>query len=90
MEQTEFLSIPIIVSAVFALMSILKNIFTGEDFKKIIPLLSVTFGALFGVALFYTYPEALPTDNVVGAIILGAVSGWAATGADQTVKQLTK
>lgn len=71
-------------------MQLLKNLIDNEKFNKFIPLISVVCGSVLGVIAFYFYPGFLPADNVVVALMIGAASGWAATGANQTLKQLAK
>ncbi len=88
MENIEIISIPAIVAVVCTVMQMLKKAFANESFNRWIPLLSVLLGAAIGVAAFYAYPEILPTDRLLPAILIGAASGWAATGAHQTGKQL--
>lgn len=76
------------MAIVCSFMQILKNIVNNEKFDRFIPLIAVVSGSLIGLAAFFIYPALMPTDNVVTAILIGASSGWAATGANQTVKQL--
>ena len=44
-------------------------------------------GAALGVAGMYTMPD-FPVHDVINALAVGAVSGLAATGANQMIKQL--
>ena len=55
--------------------------------NKIIPIVCGMAGAALGVAGMYVMPEFPATDPIT-AVAVGIVSGVAATGADQTVKQL--
>lgn len=86
----EIVSIPAIVTIVCSLMEILKKAINKEAFNSFIPILSVVAGAILGGLAFYIVPGIIPADNVVLAVVIGAASGWAATGANQTIKQLTK
>ena len=88
MENIEIISIPAIVAIVCAAMQMLKKAFANETFNRFIPLISVLLGSVIGGVAFYAYPAMLPTDKLVPAILIGAASGWAATGAHQTGKQL--
>lgn len=83
----EIISVPVIVAVVYALLELFKEAF-GDGFKRFLPLCAVALGAAIGYAAFCLCPELIPTDNVFAAILIGAASGWAATGADQTFKQL--
>ena len=78
MEITEIINqflMPLVVAGCFALGSALKK---AEFFQnKYIPLAMLILGAALGGILS------------VEGIIAGAVSGWASTGFDQTIKQLT-
>lgn len=55
--------------------------------NKIIPIVCGVAGAALGVAGMYVMPEFPATDPIT-AVAVGIVSGLAATGADQAVKQL--
>lgn len=55
--------------------------------SKFIPLLCVGLGMILGVAAYFLIP-AFPAHDWLEAIAVGAASGWAATGAHQSVKQL--
>ncbi|OUP23281.1 phage holin family protein [Gemmiger sp. An194] len=55
--------------------------------NKIIPIVCGMAGAVLGVAGMYVMPE-FPAADPITAVAVGIVSGLAATGADQAVKQL--
>lgn len=55
--------------------------------NKIIPIVCGMAGAALGVAGMYVMPEFPATDPIT-AVAVGIVSGLAATGANQAVKQL--
>ena len=55
--------------------------------NKIIPIVCGMAGAALGVAGMYVMPEFPATDPIT-AVAVGIVSGLAATGVDQAVKQL--
>ncbi len=88
MEALEIISVPVIVTIVYAMMELFKSAFGTERIGKFIPLFAVTLGALIGFCAFYLYPAIIPADNAFAAIFIGAASGWAATGANQTYKKL--
>ena len=50
----------------------------------------VNAGMLIGVAMFYITPEFIGATSIMVAIVSGGVSGLAATGSNQVLKQLMK
>lgn len=64
---------------------LVKN--TGLD-NKWIPTICGVVGLCLGIAAMFIMPDFPATDYITAAAI-GAVSGLAATGMDQAVKQLT-
>ena len=87
MENIEIASIPAIVSIVYTAMQILKTASANERLNHFIPLFSVLLGAVLGGIAFYICPDIIMTNDVITSVIIGAASGWAATGAHQTGKQ---
>lgn len=65
------------------------NAWEKFDSRKIPAIMGVC-GAILGVISFYIAPQIMATDNVITAIAIGIVSGFAATGIDQIGKQLGK
>ena len=57
--------------------------------NKWLPTICGALGGVLGVAGMYTMAE-FPAGDVITALAVGIVSGLAATGADQAVKQLTR
>ena len=91
MENLATLSVPIIVSVVYALISVItKAVNNSEKFKRFIPLLALIFGAVLGGVLYAFEPQLIGATSAITAILIGGASGLAATGTDQVVKQLTK
>ena len=87
----EIASVPAIAAIVYTVIDIVKTAVGGsEKFNRFIPLTAAVLGALCGLVAFFVAPEVIGTGNAVIALILGAVSGLSATGANQAVKQLTK
>lgn len=79
------------VAAVTALCYIVGLIVkaSGLD-NKWIPIICGVSGAVLGlVALYISVPD-FPAADPLTAAAVGAVSGLAATGVDQAVKQITK
>lgn len=57
--------------------------------SKLIPAICGIIGGALGVVALHVMPE-FPAGNILDAIAVGIVSGLAATGADQVIKQLSK
>ena len=55
---------------------------------KLIPVVCGGIGMILGVVGMYTVP-GFPATDILAALFLGGASGLAATGAHQTVKQLS-
>lgn len=55
--------------------------------NKWVPVICAATGGILGVVAMYTM-EAFPATDLLSAIAVGIVSGLAATGVNQTVKQL--
>ena len=62
------------------------KIWTPLD-NKHLPAMCGLLGAALGAACFILFPGYIPAENPVVAAAIGAVSGWAATGANQVLKQ---
>ena len=54
---------------------------------EVIPVVCGVAGAALGVVGMYTMPD-FPAQDVINAVAIGIVSGLAATGINQAVKQL--
>ena len=83
-------SLPAIVAVVYLIAYILKTSIMSEKFSKFIPCICGTVGALISVILFYATPDYLCAQNILEAIAIGIVSGFAATGVNQIYKQFSK
>lgn len=60
---------------------------TPYDNNKIIPIVCGAAGGALGVAGMFLMPD-FPASDPITAVAVGIVSGLAATGADQIVKQV--
>lgn len=90
MNVMEIVSLPIIVSVVYGVIELLKLIFKSESFNRVIPIISAVLGVILGIVIFYAVPSITFANNIVEAMIIGAVSGLSATGTNQIGKQLSK
>ena len=88
MDLIQTIRVPVIVSIVYGLLAMAKSAIKSERFNHFIPLLAAMLGAVLGLILWIGMPELIPATNACAALIIGAASGWAATGAHQTGKQL--
>lgn len=84
--------IPVIVVITYAIAEIAKNTVMNTDKrKKLIPAVCILFGAAFGALLFKASPESFKSGvTLAEAAVEGAISGAAATGCNQLIKQLLK
>lgn len=63
---------------------------TPWDNNKLIPIVCGLLGGVLGVAAYALGMPEFPAGDYLTAAAVGIVSGLAATGIDQAVKQLTK
>lgn len=56
---------------------------------KWIPIICGVAGLILGVVAWAMGVTSYPADNWLDAAAVGIVSGWAATGLNQSIKQLT-
>ena len=90
MEFLQTISVPAIMGVVYGIIEWMKTFIENERFQKFIPLVAVLLGSVIGAVAFYIYPSIIPVENVIMAIIIGAVSGGSATCANQVYKQMKK
>lgn len=86
----EVVSVPVIAAIVYGIMTVYKNLFTAEKWRRLIPLWSAVLGVILGVVAYYVAPEIIVADNILTAIEIGLFSGLGATGINQIYKQATK
>lgn len=87
----EAISLPSIALIVYWVVEILKYVLhNNEKFSRLIPVLAVVLGAVFGIVAFYAAPQIMPATDLFSAIIIGGASGMSATGVNQIYKQLSK
>ena len=58
--------------------------------NKHLPVFCGVAGLMLGITCFFIFPDFIPAQNVMVAAAKGVVSGWAATGANQMIKQYTE
>lgn len=87
--MTEFVSFPVIVVMCYLVGLICKAI-PNEALDKFIPIICGVTGAGLGILIYFTIPNFIPAENWAVAITIGILSGLAATGANQIVKQFSQ
>lgn len=80
-------AIPVIVVIVFWIVEAVKA--TGYVDGKWNPVVAGFSGGILGVVAHFVMPE-FPATDILTAIAIGIVSGFAATGVHQVYKQFTK
>lgn len=85
--MTEFVAFPAIVVMCYLAGSICKAI-GNEKLDKFIPVICGVIGAILGVVIFASIPNFIPAENWAVAVAIGIVSGFSATGINQTYKQI--
>ena len=88
--MTEILGIasfPAIVIMCYLVGCICKKV-GNETLDRFIPAICGFVGAILGVVIYLTIPNFMPATNWALAVAIGIVSGFAATGINQVIKQL--
>ncbi|MCL2797177.1 MAG: phage holin family protein [Firmicutes bacterium] len=89
MNTFDFVAVPIIVTVVYTLISLLKRETKGnEKVMSRLPIIAAVIGAVLGVIGFYAVPGIIPAENIFTALLIGIGSGLAATGTHQVFKQM--
>ena len=86
----DLVTIPVITAIVYAIIEMLKTIFTNnqEQLNKFIPLIACGLGVGCALVAFLWIPGVLPTENGIIAAVIGGASGLAATGLYENIKNL--
>lgn len=86
----DFAAVPAIVVICYFIGFFVKRLGPSDKLDKQIPVICDVSGAILGIITYITIPGYIPAENWLVAIVLGLVSGAAATGANQVYKQLKK
>ena len=83
--------LPGFVVIIYILIEIIKRLFlkTSES-RKHIPLIAGILGVIAAIITFYIAPEMLYCNNLLEAIAVGGMSGFAATGCNQLYNKYIK
>lgn len=80
-----------LVVVLYIIAEIFKATFVKTDRDRaILPFLCAIVGGVLGLVIFIAAPEIIGTNDVFTAIIDGIISGLAATGGNQFIKQIKK
>ena len=83
--------LPGLVIATYILVEICKALFLKTDkSRKHIPLIAAIIGVACAIVIFIFWPELIYCSNILEAIAMGGMSGFAATGCNQLYKKYTK
>jgi hypothetical protein len=58
--------------------------------KKYLPIVAGISGGMLGVLSFVLQIDIMPATDIVSALAIGIISGLAATGSNQIIKQIKK
>lgn len=82
----DLISIPTIIVISYLITEIFKLFIK----KKYLPVVAGVSGLILGIISFYLVPELIGNTNLLTSIAIGIVSGLAATGSNQILKQIRK
>ena len=82
----ELIGIPAIVVISYMITEIFK-VFIN---KKYLPIVAGISGGMLGVLSFVLQIDIMPATDIVSALAIGIISGLAATGSNQIIKQIKK
>lgn len=80
-------AIPVITIICYLIAEAVKA--TALD-NKWLPIICGTLGGCLGVLALHVAPDLIPAKDILTAIAIGIVSGFAATGIHQVYKQLSE
>ena len=88
-DYLQIFNVSIITLSVYAIIYALRKATDeNEKFKKFIPLISLMLGSSLGCLIYLFTPELIQESNILSSILVGGISGLAATGGNQIFKQL--
>ena len=82
----DLISIPTIMVISYLITEIFKLFIK----KKYLPVVAGASCLILGIISFYLVPELIGNTNLLTSIAIGIVSGLAATGSNQILKQIRK
>ena len=82
----ELIGIPAIVVISYMITETFKMFINN----KYLPIVAGISGGILGVLSFVLQIDIMPATDIVSALAIGIISGLAATGSNQVLKQLIK
>ena len=82
----EIIGIPAIVVISYMITETFKMFIN----KKYLPIVAGISGGMLGVLSFVLQIDIMPATDIVSALAIGIISGLAATGSNQIIKQIKK
>ena len=82
----ELIGIPAIVVISYMITETFKMFIN----KKYLPIVAGISGGVLGVISFVLQIDIMPATDIVSALAIGIISGLAATGSNQIIKQIKK
>lgn len=82
----ELIGIPAIVVISYMITEIFK-VFIN---KKYLPIVAGISGGMLGCLSFVLQIDIMPANDIITALAIGIISGLAATGSNQIIKQIKK
>ncbi len=83
-----FIVITVYIVAEIIKATVMKEGGKHYEYRSILPVICMGIGGIIGVLLFVLYPVGISVTDGVNAFVIGALSGLAATGSNQILKQL--
>ena len=80
----ELIGIPAIVVISYMITETFKMVIN----KKYLPIVAGISGGVLGVISFVLQIDIMPATDIVSALAIGIISGLAATGSNQVLKQM--
>ena len=82
----EIIGIPAIVVISYMITETFKMFID----KKYLPIVAGISGGMLGVLSFVLQIDIMPATDIISALAIGIISGLAATGSNQIIKQIKK
>lgn len=85
-----FTAVPAIVIIAYFVGFFFKTVVTTNAVNKYIPVICPSVGMVLGIIAYFFTPNIMPAEDPISAAAIGIVSGLAATGVNQMIRQFTK
>ena len=78
------------IPAIVVISYMITEIFKVFINKKYLPIVAGISGGCLGVLSFVLQIDIMPATDIISALAIGIISGLAATGSNQIIKQIKK